>query len=217
MMETKMRAQALSDIDRVLQHKPTASDGAGGVKQERSMMFLACIERWAPLGSAYRRQATQLAAAEKTCVSWHLFEGILVALRATIAANGLSSFAALVHAEIFADLLAHATELNEMGFSLPAMVVAGAALEQHLRRLADAAGLAPVDGRGAPRTAAALNSELYSAVSVYSKAEHAQVDAWQKCRNSAAHGEPSFAQTFSQGDIRRAIDGIRDFIVKYPA
>lgn len=212
-----MQARALADIERVLRYQPTASDSGGGVKQERSMMFLACIERWAAPGSPYVRQATKLAAGDRTFVSWHLFEGILVALRADIAANGLRSFAALVHAEVFADMLAHATELNDAGYTLAAMVVAGVALEQHLRQLADAMGLPLVDARGASRAAAGLNAELYSTASAYSKAEHAQVDAWQKCRNQAAHGDPTFAPTFTQGDIRRTIDGIRDFIVKYPA
>jgi len=204
MTTNDIKTRALSDIDRTLEYQPRATDKAGGVKQERSMAYLACIERWAPPGSAYARQALSLANNKDTHVSWHLFEGILVALRADIAANSLQAFAALVHAEVFADLLAHATELNDAGYSLASMVVAGAALEQHLRKLAHARGLVLADGRGAPRASSTLNSELYSTASAYSKAEHAQVDAWQKCRTPPRMGNRRLRKRSA-----RAISGAR--------
>ena len=209
--------QVLSDIDRVLRHKATATDRGGGVSQEHSMVYLACIERWAPPRSPYVRQARQLAENAKTIVAWHLFEGILRALRADIAEGGLETFSEIVHGEVFADLLAHAEQLNTANYSLAAAVVAGAALEEHLRQLAQRHGVATQDSKGAPRAASALNSDLYANANAYSKAEQAQIDAWQKCRNMAAHGQPAFAQTFTQPDIQRLVEGVRDFVIKYPA
>ena len=207
----------LADIDRVLRRSPTCSDRAGGEKQERSMSYLSCIERWAPASSPYVRQARSLAGDRQTMVQAHLFEAILHSLRADIQAGALRSFEEIVHADLFADLLAQAEHLNGAGYALPAAVIAGASLEEHLRQLAGRHGVSTKDAKGDPRTASALNSDLYSQANTYGKAEHAQVDAWQKTRNMAAHGDPAFATTYRTVDITRMIDGIRDFIVKHPA
>jgi|SRR5580698_9944027 hypothetical protein len=96
--------------------------------------------------------------------------------------------------------------------------VRGATLEEQLRKMAAKSGVAVVDAtNGQPRKASALNADLYSKVNAYSKPEHAQVDAWQKIRNDAAHGDPNFEQQHNDADIRRMFEGIRDFIVKQPA
>lgn len=207
----------LQDIERVLRRKPTKADGAGGEKQERSMLCLACIERWAPSSSPYVKQARALAARHDTMVSFHLYEAILCALRADIEAGALRSHEEIVHADLFSDLLSQAEHLNGAGFCLAAVVIAGASLEEHLRQMALRHGVAIQDSKGAPRPASSLNADLYSQSSAYSKAEHAQIDAWQKARNMAAHGDPAFATTYGANDVRRMIEGARDFIIKYPA
>lgn len=216
-MPTDWQTQALADIDRVLSHRLSASDSAGGMKQERAIIYHACIRRWASDNSVYTKQAAQLAADRATQVAWHLFEGILRALRADIVHDGLKSFAELLHADQLGDFLAQANALAESGYRAAAVVVAGATLEEHLRQLSRRHAVDTIDAGGGPRQAAALNSDLYSRASAYTKAEHAQVDAWQKCRNMAAHGDPLFTTAFDVGDVRRLIEGIGDFVRRHPA
>ena len=95
--------------------------------------------------------------------------------------------------------------------SVPAAVVAGAALEAHLRSLAERNNVKTV-ARGKPKRAAALNDDLAKS-QVYGKAEHKQVLAWQALRNSAAHGD----EDFTPSEIRLMTQGIRDFLVRHPA
>jgi hypothetical protein len=62
----------------------------------------------------------------------------------------------------------------------------------------------------------ALYTLLYSA-KVYGKADFSQIDAWQKIRNEAAHGEATFEEKYSQERIRLMLEGIRDLIARFPA
>lgn len=61
-----------------------------------------------------------------------------------------------------------------------------------------------------------MNDELYSHHQAYSSAHHALVLGWLLIRNEAAHGKPEFAKRTSV-EIQHMIDGIREFLAKYPA
>lgn len=212
------KAQALGAVDRALAYKPRASDEAGR-NLERSTVFANCIRSLWPPNSAHRDQCERYlndpSGGYNLCD--HLFEGILHALRADIEADQLRTFEELVHADLFSDFLAQAEYLNGGGHTRAAAVLAGGALEEHLRQLAKLHSVPTHDSNQNPRKAAALNADLYSQASAYTKAEAAQVDAWQKCRNEAAHGDRDFEKNYTQADIRRMADGIRDFITKHPA
>src|SRR4051812_6741754 len=56
------RTAALADIDAVLNHRPV--DGGSAGVAEMAAMLKACIERWAPPGSSYRRMADAVNALE---------------------------------------------------------------------------------------------------------------------------------------------------------
>ncbi|MCX4248036.1 hypothetical protein [Paraliomyxa miuraensis] len=214
MPDSKMQ-NALTDIDRVLAYKPAISEGSGR-NHERSVLICQCIERWAPAQSAYRRKAREHLEDRAGAYSPHLFEAILQALRADIVAGQLLDFEALVHANLFSDFLSQAENLNAQGYRRAAAVVAGGSLEEHIRQLARRNGIAVLSSRGKPREASALNADLYSSANAYTKATHAQIDAWQKTRNAAAHGEANFEVSYTDAEVRRMIDGVRDFIMKYP-
>lgn len=211
------KADALRDIDQVLSEKPDYG-GDGAVAQVKTRLY-ACVCRHAPPGTAYRKQAD---------VAFDLLpggrphpdailRGVLEALRADVAADRVGTFEELVHADLFTDLLAQAEHLAAEGFTRAACVLAGGTLEEQLRRLATKNGI-PLKGGGEPPKASALNNSLYtSPVNAYSKAEHAQVDAWLKVRNEAAHGQPDFEVNHSVGDMKRMCDGIREFVVRHPA
>jgi len=137
--------------------------------------------------------------------------GVLEGLKIDIEAGYLLSFEEELHAGVFADFLEMADRLIAEKYALPAAVVAGAALEAHLRSLAERNNVKTV-ARGKPKRAAALNDDLTKS-QVYGKAEHKQVLAWQALRNSAAHGEADFTAS----EIRLMTQGIRDFLVRHPA
>lgn len=59
--------------------------------------------------------------------------GVVVSLRADIEADYLQTIAQLIHADVFADFLEMADELQSKGFKDPAAVLTGSVLEEHLR------------------------------------------------------------------------------------
>ena len=205
---------ALADIDRVLTHKSLSPTDGLADKTELGTLLAGCVERWARPNSAPVRQLRDWEAKGPSYV--HHVLAIVRALRAEIVADALRSFEEIIHADVFADLLAQADYLNDEGFRRPAAVLAGGAMEEHLRQLARKHGVDTIDSNGKPHSAATLNAELKRAAA-YTKVEHAQVDAWQKLRNSAAHGEADFEKKYEQGEIRRMVGGVRDFVAKYPA
>jgi hypothetical protein len=211
--------EALKDIDQVLGEAPYGGGGSGAVA-EMSARFHACICRHAPPGTTHRRHAEDYLRQTRPGYphdDQHL-HGVLCALRADIRAGRAGSYEELVHADLFADLLAQAEHLLSEGYRRAAAVLSGCTLEEHLRKMATkAGGIDLVDSKGEPRKAAALNADLYAKTGVYQKAEHAQVDAWLKKRNDAAHGASDFDVQYTDPDIRRMCEGIRDFVAKYPA
>jgi len=217
------RAAALSDIDSVLAARPSGDGGGTGAVAEMAALRYACICRWTAPGSAYRRQADQFQSMATSTVTHDrnkaeiALVGVLRALRQDVDADRLRSFEELVHADMFADLLAQASYLNDAKFSRAAVVLAGGVLEEHLRKLCAKHNVATVGSDGKPRKASALNADLYSQRNVYSNAERAEIEGWQNRRNSAAHGEADFEAKHDQADIRRMVEGVRGVIVKYPA
>ena len=143
---------------------------------------------------------------------------MLQALRSDIALGHASSYEAIVHADVFSDLIGQAEHLvDEGGYRRAGAVLVGAALEGHLRALAPACGIPVSNARGEHKKASQLNQDLYSA-SGYDKATCAQVDAWLKLRNEAAHPiEPSFESTHTDPEVKLMSMGVRDFIMRHPA
>ena len=96
----------------------------------------------------------------------------------------------IVLAELFADFLEQASYLvREGGFKDAGAVIAGSALESHLRQLCEKHGIDTQreTGRGpAPKKASALGNEL-TKEAVYNKIEWGNVDAWLRLRNETAH------------------------------
>ena len=64
-----------------------------------------------------------------------------------------------------------------------------------------------------PRKASTMNDDLKTQ-GAYSGIEHAQVQAWQRLRNEAAHGNYS---AYDEAQVALMVQGVRDFIGKYPA
>lgn len=123
-----------------------------------------------------------------------------------------------IEATVMTDYLAQAEMLLAGGgtgeFShVPAAVLAGAILEDKLRRLCQQQ-IPPIDTLkpgGIYKTLDPLITDLQQA-NVFTKAKADQLKSWAKIRNYAAHGE--FKQ-FNRADVEPMITGIKAFIADY--
>ena len=93
-----------------------------------------------------------------------------------------------------------------------AAILAGATLEEYVRNLADANGIATTTPGGEPIKAESLNGELRGK-GVYDLSEEMQVTTWIELRNKAARAS---RDEFTAEEIRLMIQGVRDLTVRHP-
>jgi hypothetical protein len=142
--------------------------------------------------------------------------GVLDSLRADVPFGYLQTQRELLHGELFADFLEMAQHLLDEGYKDAAAVIAGSALEAHLRQLCQKANI-PTEikssGGATPKKADRLNADLAGG-EVYSKLDQKNVTAWLDLRNKAAHG---LYDQYSAGQVALLISSVRDFITRNPA
>lgn len=109
--------------------------------------------------------------------------GVLEAAKADLEGGFLFDLKALVEAEILGDFLDQARALLAAGHHVAAASLAGAVLEDTLRKMSDAAKVA----YPASTKIDSLNVELAKAT-VYDKLTQKQITAWADLRNNADHG-----------------------------
>jgi hypothetical protein len=217
------RTAALTDIDAVLNHRPT--DGGSAGIAEMTAMLKACIERWAPPGSSYRRMADGVNPAEAQSIEGNLradvrLRGVLVTMERDYRAGMSRTLDERVHAAILDDLIGQADRHLDAGQYAAAAIVIGAALEQHLRQLAarlDVAFEIP-NARGVlhAKPAQRLNDDL-RLTPAYSHAEWQQVQRWLQARERAASGDLANDPGTLEPELRQMALGVRDFIRRHPA
>ncbi len=142
--------------------------------------------------------------------SFRQCRAILRAARRDFAEGLLAGVRELVAAEVFDDLLQMSEYLLDEGFHLPAGAVCGAVLEDSLRKLCRKHD---IEWEG-DSSISKLNTALYRA-SIFHKAEQGQIDAWGKLRNRIDHGDFQDPGDIDASDVRRMIEGTRDFIVRH--
>jgi predicted ABC-type transport system involved in lysophospholipase L1 biosynthesis ATPase subunit len=108
--------------------------------------------------------------------------------------------------------VALASELNERGYEDPAAMIAGSALEQHLRSLAAQAGVSVVRDDGKPRRAEDLNHALVRA-GTYDVLQLKAVTAWLDLRNKATHGQHG---SYNHAQVSALIRDVQDFMRRLP-
>src|SRR5215831_8129546 len=218
------RTAALADIDSVLNHRPV--DGGSAGIAEMGAMLKACIERWAPPGSSYRRMADvvnplEIATAEGNLRADVRLRGVLVTMERDYRAGMSRTLDERVHAAILDDVIGQADRHIDAGECAAAAIVIGAALEQHLRQIAarlDVAFEVP-DARGVlhAKPAQRLNDEL-RLTPAYPHAEWQQIQRWLHTRARAASGKlASDDPTTLEPELRQMALGVRAFIRRHPA
>jgi hypothetical protein len=110
----------------------------------------------------------------------------------------------LVTAGIFVDFLGQSKHLLETGYKDAAASVAGAVLEDGLRRIASI-NTVPVKNND---DLSALNHKLADA-QVYNRLTQKKVQVWNDVRNNAAHGK---FEEYKVEDVRQMIDGIETLL-----
>ncbi len=188
-----------------------------------SALFRSAIGRLAPPGTSYvadaQRHTDQYSAYQLDSFPGirhnqvQGLEGILRALRSDHAAGRTSTFAELIHSDLFSDFLEMAEYLlNDEKLKDPAAVLAGGVLEEHLRKLCAKEGLdiETVDPTGSrhAKKLDTLNADL-ARKGNYGKNEQKQITAWAGIRNDAAHGH---FDRYGADQVGLMLQGIRGFI-----
>jgi hypothetical protein len=136
--------------------------------------------------------------------------GVLKALREDYARGRIQTFRERVHSDLFSDFLEMAEYLLEdEKLKDPAAVLAGSVLEEHLRKLC---AKHSVSLPTKPKLDT-MNGDLKKQ-GVYGGIDQKQVTYWAGIRNSAAHGQYT---DYTAVQVREMVQGIRNFISRYPA
>lgn len=141
--------------------------------------------------------------------------GILLAARDEVVGGWAVTARGLVSAEIFGDFMEMARYLLSEHYKDAAAVVAGSALEEHLRQLArkhnvDLHYMDP-KGKAVPKKAEVLNADLVKA-GVYTILQQKSVTAWLDLRNKAAHGQYS---EYKAENVDLMVQGILQFMTTF--
>lgn len=134
-------------------------------------------------------------------------------VRDDIKAGWATSIVELIHADTSADILDVAQTLQDGGFKDAAAVIAGTALELHLRALSVKASVTTTDTTGRYKKADTLKAELVKEGTL-TKLQEKQINYWLGIRNSAAHG---LYQEYTKEDVNGLMSGVTTFIDSYPA
>ena len=178
---------------------------------------LQLIDRFAPVGSAFRKAADTWFETYKMGslpYSQKHYAGILSALKTAYTEQDyFANVQELVHADVFGDLLEMADHLVSEGYKDAAAVTAGGVLEEGIRKLATKLNVPVADAAGKPKKTSLLNDELVKA-GAYNLLEQKSVTAWLDLRNKAAHGLYS---EYDENQVQQFIAGIREFLIRHPA
>lgn len=138
---------------------------------------------------------------------------ILDALKSDFESGYTRALEELVHGEIFDDFLEMATKLFTKGYKDAAAVVSGTVLEEHIRKLAIRNQINLTEADGKPKKFEAITIELVKA-QYMSEPQRKILAGWYGQRNAAAHGDYG---NVIKDEVGRMIEGIRDFMVRFPA
>ena len=157
--------------------------------------------------STYYRHFSERAISTSARYSPRVAVSILRRVRDDFTKGYLRDLRELAAAEVFTDFLDMADHLHANGYHAPAASIAGAVLEDSLRRL-HLKHIGPWQGDSSINK---LNDGLKKA-DVYGQAVWRQIQVWGDIRNNADHGH------FSEVDpdqVKQMVSGIRDFIARH--
>lgn len=138
--------------------------------------------------------------------------GIIKALRYDLDKGYITSLEESVHGDVFTDYIEMAEHLSKTNYKDAAAVIGGSTLEAHIRQMCIKFSV-PISDNGKPKNTDTLNADLMKA-GAYNKSTQKIITGWLGIRNNAAHGQYT---EYDKGQVANMIDGIRNFILRYPA
>lgn len=167
---------------------------------------LNLIKRACGEDSDHYRQMKTLAEDKNTALNSYYFKdcyGVLEAASRDYEGGMIFQIRAMVAAEVLDDFLEQAEHLFEQGFHVPAASLAGAVLEDTLRKLSEAKGISIPDKTSIDK----LNGELARA-GIYDKLVLKRITAIADVRNNADHGH---FDKFKKEDVEDMLKWVRRF------
>ncbi|MHB8190436.1 MAG: hypothetical protein ACYDHP_08480 [Ferrimicrobium sp.] len=138
---------------------------------------------------------------------------VVLAIQHDMKRGWFESIEALAHGDTFNDFLRQSKELLDLSFTQAAAVIAGCALETHLRQLCKKVGIDTLDANTKPMKAEIMRTQLLENSQI-KKYEARRVATWLTIRNSAAHAE---TDQFDRSAVNTMIEEVGAFIERYPA
>lgn len=197
-------------------------DGSDVISETQIMTLhtkcITVVERASGLNSTYSKEIRRISVEARPTRSVMYRNvakeiGVVKALLSDIESGYVKTIEEEIHGDVFSDFLEMASHLVGQEYKDPAAVMAGSTLEVHLRKLCDKNDIDTLKSDGKPKKADSLNAELAKA-GVYKKLDQKNVTAWLDLRNKAAHGD---YDEYTKAQAGLLIDGVRDFITRYPA
>lgn len=142
--------------------------------------------------------------------AWHEIEGVFRSAHGQLKAGRLRSLTDGVRVETVGDCLDAAEQLLGGQHPLAAMVIAGGALEVHLKHLCERHGLTWKGPGSIEKYNGALAEARNEGVETISATDSKAVTSWGGRRNDAAHTPTTFGGTVDE--IRLIVEGIRQFL-----
>ncbi len=134
---------------------------------------------------------------------FHMCFGILEAAHNDFTEGFLFDLRSLISAELLGDFLEQAETLLQEGYYVPAASLAGAVLEDSLRKLCEKNGMEVPEKTKIDK----LNTELAKA-NIYNKLTQKEITAKADIRNNADHGK---YDKFTEEDVGFMVKWIRKF------
>lgn len=191
-----------------LYHRPEA------VQTEIYISLVTAIERLAPTGTYYHTSLQSALNLYGFCdiSAIPALVGMCEALKTAYASGYLHQIEELIRADLFADFLDMGEYLLKEGYKDPAAVIIGGVLEEHLRKLCLKNSIdITIDEHF--KKADTMNADLANS-HVYNRLDQKSITAWLDLRNKAAHGKYT---EYTEDQVKLALQGIRDFIARFPA
>lgn len=146
---------------------------------------------------------------------WNAMAGTFASAHDQLRNGRVEGFIDSVRAEAEDEVLEQAEALLDAGYLAAATVLAGGALEVHLRRLCEKNKLPLPAG---PMSIEKYNSTVAQArnggLTIYEKPEQSQVTSWGQLRNEAAHDPAKFKAARQKEEVQHLVAGVRQFIAR---
>ena len=204
----------IQKAENVLRTQKAAPDVVPGYNTGQAIIDLEAFSEWQTQSSAYllnllrpdhtyvQKFNSQVEHADPGDVS--IGKGILKAVREDVKGGYLKRIEALVSADIFSDFLDMAQYLLQEGYKDPAASLAGAVLEDGLRKICANQGITVKS----KEDISSLNQKLADG-EVYTRLTQKKLQVWNDIRNNADHGH--FDQYAAQ-DVKDMQKGVQDFL-----